>query len=833
MTDRLPIEPALPELRAALAAGSNAVLQAPPGAGKTTRVPLALLDEGWLAGRKILMLEPRRLATRAAARRMAAGLGEEVGGRVGYRMRLDSRIGRATRIEIVTDGILLRLLQDAPSLDGYGIVIFDEFHERGLDADLGLALCREAQRYLREDLRLLAMSATLDVARVAALLGDAPIIASEGRSFPVETRYLPRPDHERFEDKVVAGIRLALAEEAGSLLVFLPGAGEIRRLERRLGELDLGTDVILAPLYGELAQGAQDAALEPAPRGQRKIVLATAIAETSLTIAGIRVVVDGGLARLPRFDPASGMTRLVTVKVSQASADQRRGRAGRVEPGICYRLWGAAEQRALAPYNPPEILAADLASLALELACWGTGADQLAWLDPPPAVPLAQARLLLLAMGALDAAGRVTAHGRAMARLGLHPRLAHMILRGEAMGAGDLACDIAALLATRDVVRSDGRERGERDADLRWRLDLLAGASGGPAVDRGALHQLREQAAALRRRIGAGHERGETAAAGLLLALAYPDRIAQRRPDGLGQFRLSNGRGATLPAGDALAAADYLAVAELDGDKRAARIFLAAPVSIAEIEQGCAEALAWREAVEWEPRESAVLARRQLRLGEIVLREEALADPSPAAVRQALLAAIRAAGLGCLAWGPGLAQWRARVAFLRRLEGETWPDLSDAELLAGLEDWLGPAFDGLTRLSEVQRLDLAALLRLRLDWAQQRALDEMAPTHCVVPTGSRLPIDYDVDGAPVLAVKLQEMFGTDVTPRIAGGKVALRLSLLSPAGRPLQMTSDLAGFWAGSYRAVRAEMRGRYPRHPWPDDPLAASPTRRAKPRGG
>jgi ATP-dependent helicase HrpB len=829
----LPIESILPGLREALRAGRSVVLQAPPGAGKTTRVPLALLDADWLAGRRILMLEPRRLATRAAARRMAATLGESVGETVGYRMRMDSRVGAATRIEVVTDGILIRMLQDNPSLDGVGAVIFDEFHERGLDADLGLALSIEAQRYLREDLRLIVMSATLDGARVATLLGDAPVIVSEGRSFPVETRYLTRPASERLEDRVVAGIRRAIAEESGSLLVFLPGVGEIRRVERMLGEIGLGAEIRIAPLYGELPQAAQDAALLPAPPGARKIVLATSIAETSLTIEGIGVVVDGGLMRVPRFEPRSGLTRLETVKVSQASADQRRGRAGRLAAGVCYRLWSEVEHRLLPRFTAPEILAADLAPLALDLARWGADAVDLAWLDPPPDAALAQARALLVDLGALDAAGRITPHGRAIAGFGLHPRLAHMILGGAALGAGALACDIAALLSVRDVVKA---RPGARDADLRLRLELIIGETAelpGLTVDRGLLRQVRQQAGEWRRRIRAPAERGGLDRTGLVLALAYPDRIAQRRAGGGGQFRLSNGRGAILPPTDPLASEDYLAVAELDGEKREARIFLAAPVSLAGIEDAFTDAIERRDLVAWDAREGAVLARRQVRLGELILRDEALPDPPRAAIAAALVAAIRAAGISVLPWRKEVAQFRARVMFLRRVAGEDaeWPDLGDDALSASLEAWLAPSLDGITRLTQLDRIDLGEILHSRLDWARQRALDELAPSHVTVPSGARVAIDYTADETPTLAVRLQEMFGAAATPRIAGGKVALRLHLLSPAGRPLQVTSDLAGFWATSYRAVRAEMRGRYPKHPWPEDPLAATPTRRAKPR--
>ncbi len=835
MTADLPIEPVVPDILAALRAGNGLVLQAPPGAGKTTRVPLALLAEDWLAGRRLIMLEPRRLATRAAARRMASLRGEAVGDTVGYRMRLDTRVGRSTRLEVVTDGILVRMLQDDPTLEGIGAIVFDEFHERGIDADLGLALCLEVRRQLRDDLRLVVMSATLDGERVARLLGDAPIVTSAGRSYPVETRHVARAAGARFEDEVVAAIQGALAEEQGSILVFLPGAGEIRRVQRLLDESGLDSSILVAPLYGELDQGAQDAALLPAPSGMRKIVLATSIAETSLTIEGIRIVIDGGLMRVPRFDLRSAMTRLETVRVSQASADQRRGRAGRLEPGICYRLWPEAEHRALARFNTPEILGADLAPLALELACWGASDPAaLAWLDPPAAPAFLQARSLLADLGALDAAGAVTAHGRAMARFGVHPRLSHMILAGAAGGNGGLACDIAALLSARDLFRARPATRaGVRDVDIRTRLEVVAGgAQQSASVDRGLLQQVRHQAREWRRRIDAAPVAGGFDEAGLLIAEAYPDRIAQRRTGGEGQFRLSNGRGAVVAPDDPLAASDYLAVADLDGDKREARIFLAAPITMAGIEGQFADRLVTTDQVDWDAREGAVIAHRQVRLGELALRSERLASPPRERVTAALLLGIRQAGLDVLPWTPEARSWRARVAFLRGLQGEDagWPDVSDAGLLADLETWLAPALDGVMRLGHLERIDLMGALRARLDWNQQKALDALAPTHVAVPSGSRLAIDYTGD-RPTLAVRVQEMFGSATTPTIGGGTVPLRLELLSPAGRPLQVTTDIAGFWSTSYPLIRGEMRGRYPRHPWPDDPQLALPTRKAKPR--
>ncbi len=833
----LPVGEALPALAAALAGAGAAVLQAPPGAGKTTLVPLALLDAPWLKRRRIVMLEPRRLATRAAARRMAEMLGEPVGATVGYRTRLDTRIGTATRIEVVTEGVLLRLIQDDPSLDGIGLVIFDEFHERNLDGDLALALALETRRHLREELRLLVMSATLDGEPVARLLGGAPVVTSTGRSFPVDLVHLERPPPERLEAAIAATVRRALAEETGSLLVFLPGGAEIRRVERLVAAAERGAEIVIAPLYGDLPQGAQDAAIAAPPPGRRKLVLATPIAETSLTIEGIRVVIDSGLRRAPRFDPASGMTRLETVRISQASAEQRRGRAGRLAPGICYRLWREAEQAQLRPFTAPEMLEADLAPLALELARWGAGDPAaLGWLDPPPAAAFAQGRELLRELGALDAAGRITAHGRAMTAIGLHPRLAHMALVARERGQGRLAAEIAALLGERDILKA---APGRRDADLRLRLELLRDPAGarqlfpGFALDRGAAERARQSARQLqrqlRRRDAATAPPGD---AGRVLALAYPDRIAQRRPGAPGQFRLSGGSGAELPPADPLAAEEFLAAAELDGERRVARIFLAAPLSRTEIEEDFAAAIETVESIAWDSREQAVRARRQERLFALVLKDEPLLAPAPERVAAAMLDGIRELGLAALPWRAEAEALRRRVLFLRRLEGDAaWPDLDDAALLASLPDWLGPSLAGITRPAQLERLDLRDILGARLSWEQRQALDRLAPTHIAVPSGSRLPIDYGAGEVPVLAVRLQELFGARDTPAIAGGRIKLLLHLLSPAGRPLQVTRDLGGFWQGSYPAVRGEMRGRYPKHPWPEDPLAAPPTARAKRR--
>ena len=823
----LPIEAVIPALRAALGEAGAAVLQAPPGAGKTTRVPLALIDEPWLAGGKIVMLEPRRLAARAAARRMAQTLGERVGETVGYRVKMDTKVGRDTRVEVVTEGVLTRMLQSDPSLEGVGLVIFDEFHERSLHADLGLALVLQSRAVLRDDLRVLVMSATLEGEPVAALLGGAPVVTSEGRSHPVDTRYLARPVEGHSEPAVARAVRAALAEHDGDLLVFLPGAAEIRRVEDLLA--DEGPGVRVTPLHGNLAQEAQDAAVEPSRPGQRKVVLATSIAETSLTIEGVRVVVDGGWMRVPHFSPRTGMTRLETVRVTRASADQRRGRAGREGPGVCYRLWTEGEQAALVPHGVPEILEADLAPLALELAAWGVrDPAELAWLDPPPAAAYAQARELLTQLGALDAGGGITAHGRRMASMALHPRLAHMVLRAAEMGLGGVACELAALLANRDVFR--GREGAPPDADVRLRVEAMRGGRLPPAtwsVDRDAARRVAEEARQLARSLGVRPGEGSADASGVLLALAYPDRIAQRRPGGGGRFLLRNGRGAVFAHPQPLAEAAYLVAAELAGHGRESRVFLAAPLELADLEAHFADQMETEEAVAWDSEAGAVRARRRERLGALVLRESHLADADPERITAALLEGIRERGLAALPWSKSARQLQERLVFLRHSD-PSWPDASDAGLLAGLEAWLAPHLHGAASLV---RLDLTAVLESMLAWDQRRRLDEQAPTHIDVPSGSRIPIDYSDPEAPVLAVRLQEVFGWTETPRIAGGRVPLTLHLLSPAHRPVQVTRDLASFWRTTYFDVKKDLKGRYPKHYWPDDPLAATATHRARPR--
>jgi ATP-dependent helicase HrpB len=846
LSHALPIEAILPAICDALRGSNSLVVQAPPGSGKTTLLPLALLDQPWRGEGKIIVLEPRRLAARMAARRMASLLGEKVGETVGYRVRLDSQVGPATRIEVHTDGVFLRRLQQDPELGGIAAVLFDEIHERSLETDLALALCLEARAALRPDLKLVAMSATLDAAPFATLLGQGgasvPVVTGDGRSFPVETRWRPMTPMQRLDQATADCVREAIADAAGDLLVFLPGIAEIRRVQAKLEEGGLPAHVDVMPLYGDLAGAQQDAAIQPSPAGRRKVVLATSIAESSLTIEGVRVVIDSGFMRQPRFSPRSGMSRLETVRVSQASAEQRQGRAGRVAPGLCYRLWAEAAHGGLAKFTAPEIAVADLAPLALDLAAWGArDAEALPWLDPPPAATLTQARRLLHDLGALDADNTITAHGRAMADLPLHPRLAHMVIRGQAKGQGALACALAALLSERDIAKSEAPRRGvlsPRDADLRWRLEMVLGNDRRPAphglrVDANALRMVKQLAEDWRRRLKAPKHGGDAEAAGILAALAYPDRVAKKRGQAAGSYVMSGGRGAKLDELDPLCRETYLAIAELDGAQADARVFLAAPVSEAEIEAELGEAITTQESVVWDEREQAVLARRQRRLGALVLKDRALDKPPADLVRAALLDGIAKAGLEVLPWSEGLRQWQARVLLLRRLlpEAADWPDVSDAGLAANLADWLGPHLDGKSKLSHLGNLDLTAILKGLLNFKQGRLLEAEAPTHWRVPTGNSLPIDYTSGDTPVLAVRLQEMFGERNTPAIAGGRMKLLLHLLSPARRPLQVTSDLAGFWQSSYRAVRAEMRGQYPKHPWPEDPANATPTSRAKPR--
>jgi ATP-dependent helicase HrpB len=823
----LPIDGVLPELKAALAAGSGAVLVAPPGAGKTTRVPLVLLDEAWAAGGKILVLEPRRLAARAAAQRMAATLGESVGETVGLRVRFGSMVSRRSRIEVVTEGIFTRLILDDPGLTGVAAVLFDEFHERSLDADLGLALARDAQQGLREDLRLMVMSATLDGGRVARVIGETPVIVSEGRAFPVETRYLGRDARVPVERQVADAVLRALTEP-GSILAFLPGAAEIRRTEVLLRERISDPTIDIVALFGALEAAAQDRAIAPSPAGRRKIVLASAIAETSLTIAGVRIVVDSGLARVPRFEPDLGLTRLETVRVSRASADQRRGRAGRTEPGLCLRLWDEPQTAALEPHARPEILAADLSGLLLDLAEWGVSDPaRLAFLDPPPGPALAEGRALLVDLGAIDADGRVTGLGRHLRRLPLPPRLARMVVDAAEAGAAQLAAEVAAVISERGL--------GGTDPDLGLRLDGWRRDRSRRAEEARQMARRWAQVAAEAAGNGAAvPDRSSPVAApslGLLLALAYPDRIGKSR-GASGAFLLANGRGTFVDPASPLARERFLAVAELAGSAAQGRIGLAAPLTLDEIEQHFADRIERRRELRFDPASVSLRARQTARLGAVKLREQPLeVEHGPAAARL-LAEGIAGGGLDQLPWSKALRQWRDRVLFLRASEGTQWPDLSDAALAATAGDWLGPALVGKTALAEFSADELAAAIQGLLPWPLRQRLDAEAPTHFTAPSGSRVPIDYEAEGGPKLSIRVQELFGLDRHPAIAGGQVPLVIELLSPAHRPVQVTRDLPRFWRGSWQAVKTEMRGRYPRHPWPDDPLAAPATRRAKPRG-
>ena len=814
MTADLPIHAVLGELRAALTATPNVVLVAPPGAGKTTVVPLALRDAPWVAGGKLIVLEPRRLAARAAAQRMAATLGEPVGETVGFRVRLQSKVSVRTRIEVVTEGVFTRMILDDPELTGVAGVLFDEFHERSLDADLGLAFALDAQGALRPDLRLLVMSATLDGARVAALLEGAPTLESHGRVFPVETHYLGRDPAARLEEQMVRAVRRALAEEAGDILAFLPGQGEIRRTETLLAER-IDPSVLIAPLYGALDVADQDRAIAPAPPGRRKVVLATSIAETSLTLEGVRVVIDGGVARVPRYDPQSGLTRLETVRVSQASADQRRGRAGRVGPGVCYRLWDEPETRSLPPFARPEILESDLSGVALDLAQWGARSPaDLAFLDPPPSAAFAEARGLLARLEALDATGALTAHGKAIARLPLPPRLAHMIVAAAGEGQGATAADVAAILSERGL--------GGNDVDLAHRLERFRADRSPRGRDARSL-AARWAKLALAQGEGTGH-------LGLILAHAYPERIAQARGKP-GEFRLASGRGAFMEPHERLAAAKWLAVGELGGGAARDRILLAAGIELADIETAFADHIQSEDRIETDA-SGKVRAKRLRRLGALVLEERLVDRPDPVAVAGALLNQLREGGLSALPWGEAATALRARVAFLRALDEATWPDLSDAALVASLDDWAPALVEGRTRLADISASALDQTVRAMIPWDLHRRLDEEAPARFEAPTGSSLAIDYAAEAGPTVEVRVQELFGLGVHPAVARGKVPLVLSLLSPARRPVQVTRDLPGFWAGSWKAVRADMRGRYPKHPWPENPLEAPPTTRAKPRG-
>ena len=793
------------------------MLVAPPGAGKTTVVPLALMDEPWARGGKLLVLEPRRLAARAAAERMASTLGEKAGETVGYRVRMQSKVSARTRVEVVTEGVFTRMILDDPSLDGVAAVLLDEFHERSLDADLGLAFALQTQAILRPELRLVVMSATLDAVPVARLLDGAPVIESQGRMFPIETRYLGRDPRAHMEEQVARAAMKALAEEGGSLLVFLPGQGEIRRVERLLAERIRDPSVDLAPLYGALDFSEQTRAIAPASAGRRKVVLATSIAETSLTIQGVRVVIDCGLSRVPRFDPSSGLTRLETVRVTRSAADQRRGRAGRIEPGVCYRLWDEAETRSLIPYARPEILETDLSGLALDLARWGArDPSELAFLDPPPAAAFKEARALLERLEALDAEGNLTPHGQALSRLPLPPRLAHMLVKGAEAGAAERAAAVAVVLTERGL--------GGTDVDLRHRLESLGRDRSPRARDARVLAERWARAAG-----------GKTAGAAgiddaLLLAEAYPERIAKARGK-LGEFLLASGRGVFLEPTDALAREPWLAVGELGGGAARDRILLAAPLEEAALRAEFTDRITSEEVIETEPG-GRLRAKRRLKLGALTVEERLLDKLPEGAMARALLGQVRQKGMSSLPWSAAAEGLRARVAFLRGVEPEIWPDLSDEALLASAEGWLLPLLDGRSALKQVDPSALSSALEALVGWDALRRLDREAPVRWATPAGSNLLVDYAAEGGPRLEARVQELYGLAVHPTLAGGRIPLTLALTSPAHRPIQVTKDLPGFWKGSWKDVRAEMRGRYPKHVWPEDPAAAAPTTRAKPRG-
>lgn len=805
----LPVLDVLPELIVALDAGANAVLVAPPGAGKTTAVAPALLDRPWAAGKRILLLSPRRLAARAAAERMASLRGEPAGRTIGYRTRLDSKVSRDTRVEVLTEGVFTNLIQSDPELPGVAAVLFDEVHERSLEGDFGLALALDAQGALRPGLRLVAMSATLDGAKYARLL-EGPVIEAQGRMFPVTHRYLGRVPNERVEDSVARAVRQALQEETGSVLAFLPGAAEIERTAERLA---VPADVEVHKLYGALDGSVQRAAIEPAPPGRRKVVLATSIAETSLTIDGVRVVVDSGLARRPRYERSTGLTRLVTERASQAAVAQRAGRAGRTAPGVAWRLWAEGETRGLPPFDPPEILESDLTGLVLDLAIWGVAdPGQLKWLDIPPSSAVAEARDRLRLLGAIDADGRPTEHGRRIAALPLPPRLAHMLLAAAPLGLADVAAKLAVLVTERGL--------GGREADAEARL-----RNWDRARDRRS--EAARGLAARWARLGSNGQRPASRpdAAGTALALAYPDRVARRRGDA---WLMRNGRAVRIEVADPLAKHEWLAVAEASGAAEAARVLLAAPLEPDTVEELFGADIERRQSVRFDPATAAVTAEETRGLGAITLARRPIERPDPAALQAAMLDGVRRAGLAALSWNEAAEALRARVAFARGL-GEDLPDLGDAALLDRLDEWLAPLLVGKRRLDTIDSTALTQALENQLDWPQRQRLDRLAPPRVETPAGTSHAIDYTAEGGPAVEVRVQALFGLSQHPMVGAGRVPLTLVLLSPAHRPIQMTKDLPGFWAGSWKAVKAEMKGRYPKHPWPDDPASAAATTRTK----
>ena len=826
----LPINDVLPELLAALAKSQAAVLTAEPGSGKTTIAPLALLDQSWLEDRKIIILEPRRLAARAAAARMSELVGDRVGGTIGYRVRFDSRVSRTTRIEVVTEGILIRMLQNDPQLGSIGLVIFDEFHERSLQGDLALALCLDA-RQLRHDLKVLVMSATIDSGEVAGLLDDAPVIIGQGRCYQVSVEYLERQSNESVVSRTVKGIDKALVEQTGDILVFLPGAGEIRAVQAQYAKR---SDLACLELYGDLPLAKQNLVFAEVP-GKRRLILATPIAETSLTIEGITTVVDSGQCKSPRFDPASGLTRLETILTSKASAEQRAGRAGRLGPGHCYRLWTSSEQHSRPDFLPPEIINADLAPLMLELALWGVSdPGQLVWPDPPRQGQIKQARELLLELEAIDEKSAITPLGKKLAGFPLHPRLALMLVRGQEQGLSKLACRLAAILNNRDPLKG---EAGRQSADIEERLHLLAifeqdgvravRAKGG---DPSACRRILQEADQYQRLLGkASKDSGQQSGAGNLLASAYPDRIAHKKP-GSTQHLLVSGKGAVLMEGDHLGQAELLVTAKLDAGKKQGRIFLAAPLTMAELKSDHSHLVQTKKTVRWDAEQKRVVAAEEERLGSLVLSQKNWPGAEPEQIIQCLLQGIRQAGIDCLPWQKKSRELQARIQSAHVWQPGKWPDVDDETLMQDLS-WLEPYLTGARGLNDLQKLDLADILLARLSWQDQQELDRLAPTHLKVASGSRIRLRYQPGEPPVLAVRIQEMFGCKETPAVAGGKMPVLIHLLSPAQRPIQITSDLAAFWQSTYRQVKKELAGRYPKHYWPENPLEAQATSRAKRR--
>jgi ATP-dependent RNA helicase HrpB len=835
LPESLPIDAAIPELREALCDNTSAVLVAPPGAGKTTRVPLELLDEPWLAGQRIIMLEPRRLAARAAAARLAQSLGEQLGHTVGLRARLMTKISAATRIEVITEGVFTRMVLDDPELNGVGLVIFDEFHERSLDADFGLALALDVQHGLRDDLRILVMSATLDGSRVSTKLGDCPVVTSEGRSHPIDTHYLGRDPASPLEAQIARAVQRALRETTGSLLVFLPGQGEIRRAERLLNEQLPPGDLKIAPLYGGMDRQAQDVAISPPKAGERKVILATAIAETSLTLDGITAVIDSGLAREPRYDIGARLTRLATVRVSRAGADQRRGRAGRLGPGHCYRLWAEPETQSLNAFATPEILSSDLTALVLDCAAWGlVDPENLTWLDAPPTASIDAAQEDLNALGALDDNHRITPFGGAIRALPLPPILAAMVCKAHHRGGAMQAARIAALLVERGL--------GGNTVDLDDRLDRFERDRGQRArAMRDLSARWAKTAAKATASITAGPAAKETGArealsTAAILALAYPDRIAKARGQSSGgsgrQYLLAGGSGGFLPGDDPLSGAPYLVVADLQGGARTGRIMSAAVIDETELIALDPGRIQERVDLSFDRDSLSVRARRQRRLGALVLDSDPIQLPGTQAVAQTLAQGIATEGLHVLPWSKVQHQFRARVAYLAQSDPEAWPDLSDTALVSNIDTWLTPFLDAKSSVRDIAPDDLANGLQVLVDWSMRQALDALAPTHFTAPTGNNHPIAYDGEQAPSISLRVQELFGLKTHPSINEGRLPLTLFLLSPAGRPIQVTRDLPGFWSGSWAAVRADLRGRYPKHPWPEDPASAEPTARAKRRG-